>query len=77
MKPGNMRVLILSENFPKPSAPELGTFVQEQARELSKLCQVSVIAPLVFPLNPKRRYNNPRIEALKISKASNIVFHNT
>lgn len=70
MKSNNLRVLILSENFPKPSAPELGTFVEQQASEIANMSQTTVIAPLIFPLNPKPHYKYIRSESLELSGTS-------
>ncbi|MBW1676051.1 MAG: glycosyltransferase family 4 protein [Deltaproteobacteria bacterium] len=54
-----MNVLVLSEMFPDSVRYQRGNFVVEQIRELSKLCSVTVIAPVHLPL-PVKRFQEQR-----------------
>lgn len=54
-----MNVLVLSEMFPDPVRCQRGNFVVEQIRALSKLCSVTVIAPVHLPL-PVKRFREQR-----------------
>ncbi len=40
-----LRALVVSRLYPRPSDPVLGIFVEEEIKELSKRCQVKVISP--------------------------------
>lgn len=54
-----MDVLVLSELFPDPVRHNRGIFVVEQIRELSRLCNVTVIAPVGLPL-PRKKFHRRR-----------------
>jgi len=41
-----MNVLIVSRLYPRPKDPVLGIFVEEEARELARLCDVKVVSPV-------------------------------
>jgi teichuronic acid biosynthesis glycosyltransferase TuaC len=41
-----MNVLIVSRLYPLPKDPVLGIFVEEEARELARLCNVKVVSPV-------------------------------
>jgi teichuronic acid biosynthesis glycosyltransferase TuaC len=41
-----MNVLIVSRLYPRPKDPVLGIFVEEEARELARLCNVKVVSPV-------------------------------
>ncbi len=45
MHKDELRVLIVSRLYPRPSDPVLGIFVEEEVKELSKQCQIEVISP--------------------------------
>ena len=49
------RVLILSGLFPDQAHPSRGIFILEQAKELAKLVDVTVIAPIASPL-PRKKF---------------------
>jgi len=40
-----MNVLVISRLYPRPADPVLGIFVEEEARELARLCKVKVVSP--------------------------------
>ena len=41
-----MNVLIVSRLYPRPKDPVLGIFVEEEARELARLCNIRVVSPV-------------------------------
>ncbi len=45
MHKDELRVLVVSRLYPRPSDPVLGIFVEEEVKELSSRCQVQVISP--------------------------------
>ena len=48
-----MKVLLTSRLYPSSAYPARGTFVHNQARFLSELCEMEVLAPLpYFPRIP-------------------------
>ena len=41
-----MNVLVVSRLYPRPKDPVLGIFVEEEAKELARLCNVKVVSPV-------------------------------
>jgi teichuronic acid biosynthesis glycosyltransferase TuaC len=46
MHKDELRVLVVSRLYPRPSDPVLGIFVEEEVKQLSSRCQVQVISPI-------------------------------
>ncbi len=47
-------VCVLSSSYPSPAAPARGAFVEDIALGLSVSAKVTVVAPLIYPEDPKR-----------------------
>jgi teichuronic acid biosynthesis glycosyltransferase TuaC len=64
-----LRVLVISRLYPRPSDPVLGIFIEEEVKELSRRCQIKVMAPIPWflPLKFfKKWYAYTRIPAHEI-----------
>ena len=53
-----MNVLVVSRLYPRPTDPVLGIFVEEEARELARHCNIKVVSPIPWfpPLKPLQRW---------------------
>ena len=70
-----LRVLVISRLYPRPSDAVLGIFVEEEVKELSRRCRIKVIAPIPWfpPLRLfKRWYAYTRIPAHEIREGIEI-----
>ncbi|MGB3905872.1 MAG: glycosyltransferase [Anaerolineae bacterium] len=55
MHSDELKVLVVSRLYPRPSNPVLGVFVEEEVKDLSKHCQIKVVSPIPwFP--PLKRF---------------------
>lgn len=66
-----MDILVLSEMFPDPVRYQRGSYVVEEVRELSKLCNITVIAPLHLPL-PRKKFRARRALVARIPVQSTL-----
>jgi teichuronic acid biosynthesis glycosyltransferase TuaC len=83
MQNDELRVLVISRLYPRPSDPVCGIFVEEEVRRLAGLCRVKVVAPIPwFPRLTffKRWYDHaqtPRYETrrgIEVFRARTLMF---